>query len=192
MSNNTSNLKLVIVDFDNTLFDTNKANFISYKKAFNDHGVKFNLKIFRQLAGLNKTDFYRKVIGKKFLEITESIYAKKKIYYSKNLRFVKLNRQLLSILKILKKSKINICLVSNASPESINLVLKKFRLNNFFKEILTSKDMLKCKSDGLAFKKLMKKFKATKNNTIVIDDNDLGLKASKKNNLQAFIIKNFT
>ena len=30
-----------------------------------------------------------------------------------------------------------------------------------------------------------------KNNTIVIDDNELGLKASKKNNLQAFIVKNF-
>ena len=192
MLNNTNNLKLVIVDFDNTLFDTSKANFTSYKKAFNDHGVKFNLKIFREFAGLNKKDFYRKVIGKNFLKITENIYTKKKLYYSKNLRFVKLNSQLFSILKILKKNKINICLVSNASPETISLVLKKYRLNNFFEEIVTSKDMLKCKSDGLAFKKLMKKFKASKKNTIVIDDNELGLKASKKNNLQAFIVKNFT
>jgi len=30
-----------------------------------------------------------------------------------------------------------------------------------------------------------------KKNTIVIDDNNLGIKASKKNNLQALIVKNF-
>ena len=191
MLSNIKKLKLVIVDFDNTLFDTNKVNFISYKKAFNDHSIKFNLMMFKEFAGLNKKDFYQKVIGKKSLSLTDSIYEKKKLYYSKNLRLIKLNVQLLSILMIFKKSKINICLVSNASSETINLVLKKYKLDKFFKDIVTSKDMLGCKSDGLAFKKLMIKFDASKNNTIVIDDNELGLKASKKNNLQAFIVKNF-
>ena len=100
MLSNIKKLKLVIVDFDNTLFDTNKVNFISYKKAFNDHSIKFNLMMFKEFAGLNKKDFYQKVIGKKSLSITDSIYEKKKLYYSKNLRLIKLNVQLLSILMI--------------------------------------------------------------------------------------------
>ena len=90
-----------------------------------------------------------------------------------------------------KKNKILICLVSNASEESVNAVLKKYKLNKFFNSIITSTDMSNCKSDGVAFKKILKKFRSNKNNTIVIDDNNLGIKASIKNNLQVLIVKNF-
>ena len=51
--------------------------------------------------------------------------------------------------------------------------------------------MSNCKSDGVDFKKILKKFRSNKNNTIVIDDNNLGIKASIKNNLQVLIVKNF-
>lgn len=61
MLSNIKKLKLVIVDFDNTLFDTNKVNFISYKKAFNDHSIKFNLMMFKEFAGLNKKIFIKRL-----------------------------------------------------------------------------------------------------------------------------------
>ena len=191
MLKNTNRLKTVIVDFDNTLFDTNTANYNSYKSTFKHYGVKFNYSMFRNFSGLNKKDFYQKVIGKKALKIIDEIYEKKKIYYLKNLKSVKINLQLFSILQILKKNKILICLVSNASEESVNAVLKKYKLNKFFNLIITSTDMSNCKSDGVAFKKILKKFRSNKNNTIVIDDNNLGIKASIKNNLQVLIVKNF-
>lgn len=191
MLKNFNKLKMVIVDFDNTLFDTNQANYLSYKNVFKKYGAEFNLKMYQKFSGLNKNDFYLRVIGKKALKITNEIYENKKIYYKKYLKFVKLNNQLMSILYILKKNKIKICLVSNASKDSVALVLKKFRLNQFFSSVVTSTDMLKCKSDGTTFKKLMKQFCANKNNTIVIDDNILGIKASLKNNLQVLIVKNF-
>ena len=191
MLNYTNRLKMVIVDFDSTLFDTNKANYISYKNTFKLYGVKFNTSMFRNFSGLNKKDFYQKVMGKKALKIKDDIYKKKKFYYLKNLKLVKLNHQLMSILQILKKNRIIICLVSNASQDSVNLVLKKYKLSKFFNSVTTSTDMLNCKSDGIAFKKIMKKYRTNKNNTIVIDDNILGIKASKKNNLQALIVKNF-
>ena len=191
MLNYTNRLKMVIVDFDSTLFDTNKANYISYKNTFKLYGVKFNTSMFRNFSGLNKKDFYQKVMGKKALKIKDDIYKKKKFYYLKNLKLVKLNHQLMSILQILKKNKIIICLVSNASQDSVNLVLKKYKLKKFFNSVTTSTDMSNCKSDGIAFKKIMNKYRTNKNNTIVIDDNNLGIKASKKNNLQALIVKNF-
>lgn len=191
MLSNFNQLKMVIVDFDNTLFDTNKANFISYKNTFKKYGTKFDIAMFRNYSGLNKKEFYQKVLGKKAINITNDIYEKKKLYYIKNLKFVKLNHQLISILHILKKNKIKICLVSNASKDSVSIVLRKFRLDKFFNSIITSTDMLNCKSNGVAFKKLMKKFGTNKKNTIVIDDNNLGIEASKKNNLQALIVKNF-
>ena len=125
MSNYTNRLKMVIVDFDSTLFDTNKANYISYKNAFKLYGAKFNTSMFRNFSGLNKKDFYQKVMGKKALKIKDDIYQKKKSYYLKNLKLVKLNHQLMSILQILKKNRIIICLVSNASQDSVNIVLKK-------------------------------------------------------------------
>ena len=96
-------LKMVIVDFDNTLFDTNKANFISYKNTFKKYGTKFDIAMFRNYSGLNKKEFYQKVLGKKAINITNDIYEKKKLYYIKNLKFVKLVLQLISILHILKK-----------------------------------------------------------------------------------------
>lgn len=191
MLKNTNRLKMVIVDFDSTLFDTNKANYNSYRNTFKYYGVKFNYSIFRSFSGLNKKDFYKKVMGKKATKIFDEIYEKKKLFYLKNLKYIKINFQLMSILQILKKNKIIICLVSNASKESVNLVLKKYKLNKFFNSIITSTHMSNCKSDGVAFKKIMEKFRTNKNNTIVIDDNNLGIKASIKNNLQVLIVKNF-
>ena len=58
-------LKMVIVDFDNTLFDTNQAHYLSYKNVLKKYGAEFNLKMYQKFSGLNKNDFYLRVIGKK-------------------------------------------------------------------------------------------------------------------------------
>ena len=89
MLKNTNRLKTVIVDFDNTLFDTNTANYNSYKSTFKHYGVKFNYSMFRNFSGLNKKDFYQKVIGKKALKIIDEIYEKKKNLLFKKFKICK-------------------------------------------------------------------------------------------------------
>ena len=58
-------LKLIIVDFDNTLFFTNNINFKSYQKVFNYYNIKLTKKNFDTHAGLSKQLFYRKIFRKK-------------------------------------------------------------------------------------------------------------------------------
>ena len=56
---------------------------------------------------------------------------------------------------------------------------------NFFDAILTSDDVEKTKPNPTAFKKILKKFKATSKNVIVIDDDKSGIIAAKKCNIQS-------
>ena len=191
MLKKSKKIKLLIVDFDNTLFDTKKVNYLAYKKTFEKLKIKFTKKKYEKYYGLNKIDFYKKVVGLKYKKKFEQIYNLKKKYYQNYLEKIKINIQLFSLLKILKKNRVKICLVSNASCETVNLVLKKFKINKFFNRVVTSNQMIECKSNGKAFKNLMKLYKANKFNTIVVDDNEIGVKASKVNNLQVLIVKNF-
>lgn len=180
-------LKLIIVDFDNTLFFTNNINFKSYQKVFNYYNIKLTKKNFDTHAGLSKQSFYRKIFRKKPFVI-KTVFDMKKKFYKKNINLIKPNYLLIDFLKKIKNQKVKIALVSNASRYSINLVLKKFKMRNFFNAILTSDDVRKTKPSPYAFKKILKMLKIDSKNSIVIDDNKIGLIAAKKCNIQSMIL----
>ena len=180
-------LKLIIVDFDNTLFFTNDINFKSYQKVFNYYNIKLTKKNFDTYAGLSKHLFYKKIFKKKPFVI-KTVFDMKKKYYKKNINLIKPNHLLIDFLKKIKNQKVKIALVSNASKYSIYLVLKKFRMEKFFNAILTSDDVSKTKPSPNAFKKILKMLKINSKNSIVIDDNKIGLIAAKKCNIQSMIL----
>ena len=180
-------LKLIIVDFDNTLFFTNNINFKSYQKVFNYYNIKLTKKNFDTHAGLSKQLFYRKIFRKKPFAV-KTVFDMKKKFYKKNINLIKPNYLLIDFLKKIKNQKVKIALVSNASRYSINLVLKKFKMRNFFNAILTSDDVRKTKPSPYAFKKILKMLKIDSKNSIVIDDNKIGLIAAKKCNIQSMIL----
>tara|TARA_B100001059_G_C17747303_1_gene535088 strand:+ start:506 stop:1093 length:588 start_codon:yes stop_codon:yes gene_type:complete len=177
-------LNLIIVDFDNTLFFTNNINFKSYKKTFNYFNAKLSKKEFNLYAGLSKRDFYKKIFKKKKFDVNK-VFDLKKEYYKKSVNLVKANYLLLDFLRKMKNQNVKIALVSNASRYTISLVLNKFSIENFFDAILTSDDVEKTKPNPTAFKKILKKFKATSKNVIVIDDDKSGIIAAKKCNIQS-------
>lgn len=53
-----SEIKLLITDFDGTLVDTFQANFMAYKKAFNQVGLALSEIEYRQCFGFRFDKFY--------------------------------------------------------------------------------------------------------------------------------------
>ena len=47
-------VKGFIFDFDGVLIDTNKYHFLSWKKAFENFDINFNINIYNEIKGLNR------------------------------------------------------------------------------------------------------------------------------------------
>lgn len=182
MSNFNKRKKLAIFDMDGTLFDTKNVNYAAYSKALEECGYKLEIdyKFYCDFCNGNN---YKLFLPKIVSEITEDdmkrVHDIKRNVYPDYLELAVKNDHLFSMIALMRKEYI-IALVTTASRQNVNDILKKFDVVGMFDLILTQEDVDKSKPDPEGFLKAMEKSGISKENTLIFEDSATGIQAAKQ------------
>lgn len=185
-----SELKLAMFDLDGTLFDTNKANYLSYKEAcsgFCDISENF---FYEHCMGKNYKTFLP-LLGVEDKENIELIHKRKSDNYKSFFSFIRPNFSLLKIAELFKTNGIKIAIITTASRSNTSALLKFFDYDDFFDLVVTQEmtDKTKPFPDGYLY--AMKYFHCTPDESIIFEDSDVGLQAALNTETAVYKIVRF-
>ena len=169
--------KLFMFDLDGTLCNTDKVNYLAYKKALNDEGYDMDFEYFQtKCSGRNYLEFIPPISSndKDFLN---KIHNNKKQYYKLFLSEAKLNTKLVDFIK---KNKHNtfITLNTTASRENCMDILNHFGIVDLFDSIVTKEDVVNVKPDPECYIKPVEFYGIDRKNCEIFEDSECGIKTA--------------
>ena len=183
-------IKNIIFDMDGVLIKDMHRHVYCWKKALKNHGIRIPNKEFYLKEGAGNQDYLGLILKSQGIKI--SMAKRIKIHDLKLELFQKKGKtqpyRILKYLQKLKNAKINIAVATGgdkkiATPE----------INNFFPEIfsviMTGDDVKKTKPFPEEYEKTLKKMKAKKNETLVIENAPYGIQAAKSAGLRVYAIE---
>ncbi len=127
-------IKLIIFDFDGTLIDSRKANIAVGKHALRHFNVKQKNKKMKDFYTLSTKDIIKHMFPwHKRRRATKFIKQHRKDFY----HLMRLNKNVMYMLKYLKKHKYKIAMATNRGKSTYDL-LKRFKLKKYFDFIATA------------------------------------------------------
>lgn len=174
----------ILFDLDGTLTDTeflhNEADAFILKKLNIDFEDELNKKTFtlNETTGLKQMevfDFYVKIFN---LKVSSKYLLEEKVKYFKKSK-IKCFEGIKKVLKNLKKEH-KLLIVTSGHPDIVEIILEKTKIKSYFDLIITSEDVSEGKPSPVPFETAMKKFKAKRDECIVIEDSVNGIISGKK------------
>ncbi len=187
-----SRLEVVVFDFDGVIVDTPAYYFKHMRNYFRRRRARISDEDIAHLIGhtfQKKLDFinakYGLSVGRdEFIaEIGPSMNAEME-------KLVKLDVDLYRLLKELEAGGVGVAIASNNSPETINFFLSKFGIRNFFKPILTIRDIKEPKPHPETYQKAVSFLGARPGNCVAIEDTVIGVESAKAAGLRCVAIPN--
>lgn len=181
----------LLIDFDNTILETNKLHYNSYKIAFENNGIDFPLSydewnciiLKENINDYLKTNFsgiYNEIKKEKF-KVLETLVHKEDVFFTKNSD---------KFIDILIKHNINFCVVTNTNKKTIDLFMGKIpflkKINNW-----VIRDEYKLpKPNPECFQLAIKKYHKGEKNIIGIEDSYVGFDSLKNITDKIYIYNN--
>ena len=180
-----ASVRLIIADLDGTLFDTAGVNCAAYSEAL-ERGLDYEY--FRaHCNGRHYTDFLPEIVPGISSEAMKMIHSRKKALYRKYLTLAKPNTGLLALLGMCR-GECSLALVTTASRENTQDILRAFGLENFFDLVLAHEDIAHSKPDPEGYLKAMQYFGASPEECIIFEDSETGLEAARRSGAQYFTV----
>lgn len=182
--------KLAIFDMDGTLFDTKKSNFMAYRDVLRRYNYDLDYECYSKFCfGKHYKDFLSNILNVEN-NVIESIHDEKKKLYKEYLSYIKENKQLFNIIKLLKDD-YYIALVTTASQENADEILDFYNRKELFDLILTHNDIEKSKPDPEGFNKAISYFNLNVEDTIIFEDSFTGIVAAREVGATVFVVDKF-
>ena len=177
-----------MVDLDNTLVFTMKANYAAYKRALNEHGYDFTLEQYaRDCDGKSYRSFLPGLVGGS-AELAEAVHDRKIELYPECMTLAELNAPLADILRALK-GEYYIALVTTATRRNVERILEHFALTELFDAVVTNEDVLHSKPDPYCYNMVIERFGVDRRNCIIFEDSSTGIAAALASGCQTFCVK---
>lgn len=185
--------KLAIFDLDGTLFDTRRVNYLAYRKALDQFGIRLDYDFFSaKCNGRHYKDFLPQIMDNVTdagVEI-EEVHKLKKEYYSCFLSEAVSNERLFDMIEALRAT-YYIALVTTASRKNCDELLSYYGKEKEFDLLITAEDVQKKKPDPEGFLKAMRFYGVSEENTIVFEDSAVGIAAAEKCGATVFAARGF-
>lgn len=178
---------LLVSDFDGTLVDTFKANFLAYQKVLFVKGIKLTLSDYSKMFGLRFNEFMQE-LGIKDDEEIGDIRRYKAICYPDYFQEIKLNKPLLDFLSASKDSGKFIALATTAQRANVLNILEYFNIVDKFTYLLTGEDVKYAKPHPECYLKTMEYFSVSSGNTLIFEDSEVGIAAAKRSGAHYMVI----
>jgi len=187
-----NNIKAILFDLDGVVIDSEPLHFEAHKKILEDYGVELTLEDYLDF-GVAKGDsnLYREVSERFGVSIDNKEMAKRKkqAYWEILDKKGELMPGILEILQNFSKE-YALAIVSSGVKVSVEHVLDKFNIKNYFKVIVTGGDVAKVKPAPDVYLKAMELFGYNKEDCIAIEDSETGVAAAKNAGIKCFAIPN--
>jgi len=187
-------VKGLIFDMDDTLVNSSPLAKKSFALALQKYGVD----LYSIPAELEKRFF-----GKKNIEISKILIdfyklplSAKQLINEKDkfatdlLKQVKPMPGLAKLLRFLRKSDFKVALATSSVKKYVEIILKKFKMEDIFKVLITAEDVKNGKPHPEPYCLALKWLGLSAKDCRVIEDSGIGIKAAKAAKIKTFAIKN--
>jgi len=177
---NNGKLKAVIWDMDGVLLDSEPVHFETWRIVFERYGLAFDEAAMRYTFGMTSPEVIRRIGGEDLPHDTAArMIAEKEILFrdmiSRKAVYLPGAREWLDKFS---RSGLQQALASSGSPENINVVLTALDAREFFKVIVSGKD-LPSKPSPVIFLEAARQLNVSPENCLVIEDAIAGVSAAK-------------
>lgn len=175
-------LKCIIFDMDGVIIDSEEIHKKAYYETFASIGVDVSDELYKTLTGSSTINAFQRLVTHFNLEIDpkELVLSKRKRYVNffendPNLHLVKGVEELI---KHSYSKGLTLILASSSAMINIDRVFNRFDLNKYFTAKISGADLKESKPHPEIFEKAAILGNTLKENCIVIEDSDNGVKAA--------------
>ena len=184
-------IKAIIFDLDGVIINSEPIHFKASQKALRDFGIKITLEDYLQFGvSMGKLFFYEKVSEKYRVKLNKTaVFRRKNDYFRKMFDEVKLRNGIRDLLdKTYRRFTLAIC--SSGARVNLDLSLKKFDLEKYFKVIVSGDEVKRVKPYPDIYLKAVSRLGCKKKECIAIEDSHPGIVSAKKAGITCLAIPN--
>lgn len=184
-------IKNIIYDLDGTIINSSKDIVNSFNYAFKVNNLKIRIdnKFFINNANLGSRYFIKKATKGKKINILKLQNDFQKYYELNFYKNSNLKKGVRKFLKFTKKKKYVNILCTNKKEQTAVKILKKYKIYNYFKFIVGYDTFKEKKPEPKFIKKIYKKFKLQKTNTIMIGDTEVDSMLAIRAKIKFFLVE---
>lgn len=169
--------KTILFDFDGTLADTLPICFYSFQKVFKKYdGRELSKEDVLEMFGPSEIGIIKQNLSNQH-HISQAIEDYYEFYNLGHSKFVKQNEKVLNMLNDLKKTKVNLGVVTGKARRSYEISMKHLFATDPFEVSITGDDVIKPKPDPEGILKAVKLLNSTISETLFIGDSHADIKA---------------
>ncbi len=176
------NVSCVLFDMDGVIIDSEVLHKKAYYQTFNSLNLTVSDELYRSLTGSSTLNVFQKVVDHFSLDEdpSELVIQKRRCYVDlfENDPTLKLVNGVEDIIKYLYEKGVTLVLASSSAMVNIDRVFNRFNLNQYFTAKISGADLMHSKPHPEIFEKAAELGNTAKENCIVIEDSDNGVKAA--------------
>ena len=175
-------LKCVIFDMDGVIIDSEEIHKKAYYETFVSIGVHVSDDLYKTLTGSSTINAFQKLVTHFNLDLNpeDLVLDKRKRYvnFFENDPTLHLVKGVEDLIKYCYNKGFTLILASSSAMVNIDRVFNRFQLNQYFTAKISGADLTESKPHPEIFEKAAILGKTAKENCIIIEDSDNGIKAA--------------
>ncbi|UAM99948.1 HAD family phosphatase [Polaribacter litorisediminis] len=187
-------IKCVIFDMDGVIIDSEEIHKKAYYETFDSIGVEVSDSLYKTLTGSSTRNAFQKLITHFQLKLNpeELVVEKRKRYvnFFENDPTLHLVKGVEALIQHCYQKNLTLILASSSAMVNIDRVFNRFKLQKFFTAKISGADLTASKPHPEIFEKAALLGNTAKENCIIIEDSDNGIKAANDANIFVFGYKN--
>lgn len=176
------NLECVIFDMDGVIIDSEELHKKAYHHTFDSIGVKVSEELYKTLTGSSTINAFQRLVAHFELnhDPEELVQRKRKYYVNlfENDPTLHLVIGVEDLIKNCYNRGYKLVLASSSAMVNINRVFNRFDLNQYFTAKISGADLKESKPNPEIFEKAAYLGNSKRENCLVIEDSDNGVKAA--------------
>lgn len=186
-------IKAVLFDLDGVLYDGTQVHYQALNKALSLFGFGISREqhesIFNGLPTKEKLNMMKEIPK----ELHPIISKQKSLYTLHAIElYCRPSYDKIFLLRMLKARGLKLAICSNATTESVNLIIQKSLISEYFDLVLGNTSGFKPKPDPEIYIEAMKLLGVSPNETIIIEDSPHGIEAAKKSGANVTIVRGYS
>ena len=187
-------IKCVIFDMDGVIIDSEEIHKKAYYETFTSIGVTVSDSLYKTITGSSTINAFQKLVAHFNLTLNpeDLVLNKRKRYvnFFKNDPTLHLVKGIEELIKHCHNEGLTLVLASSSAMINIDRVFNRFNLNHYFTAKISGADLTASKPHPEIFEKAAILGNTPKQNCIVIEDSDNGVKAANDAGIFVFGYKN--
>ena len=187
-------IKCVIFDMDGVIIDSEEIHKKAYYETFTSIGVTVSADLYKTITGSSTINAFQKLVTHFNLNLNpeDLVLDKRKrfVNFFENDSTLHLVKGVKELIKHCYHKNLTLILASSSAMVNIDRVFDRFNLHNYFTAKISGADLTASKPHPEIFEKAAILGNTSKENCIVIEDSDNGVKAANDAGIFVFGYKN--